>query len=117
MASTVTCGHPRPPKVGRVQKTSAAKLKVDGQSVLLARSIVGASVSDCGTTPASDASGVIAKPCLAVSAVTDGTSLKLMIGGEPIMLETLGGSTDGIVDRMPQQALSGRANQSKLQVP
>jgi hypothetical protein len=110
-ASTVTCGH----SPGIVQTTSLAKLKVGGQPVLLRSSIDGAAVTLCGTTPASDPSGVTAKPCTAVSGVSAGASLKLKTGGKAVVLDTLAGSTDGMVAKVtPQMALAAVANQSKL---
>jgi len=112
MLSTVTCGHPP----GKVQTQSPAKLKVNGSPVLLQASINGKPVAGCGTPPASDASGVTAKPCTSVSAVSAGTALKLKITGQPVMLETLKGSTDGMVAKTtPQSLLAGVANQLKLQ--
>jgi hypothetical protein len=118
MGSTVTCGHQVPPKVGSVQKASLAKLKVNGQPVLLESSIVGKAIPDCGTVPKSPPPpGPVSKPCSTVSTVTGGASLKLKVGGMPVMLETLGGSTDGVVENLPQTSLSGQANQPKLKAP
>jgi hypothetical protein len=112
MLSTVTCGHPP----GKVQTQSLAKLKVNGSPVLLQASINGKPVIGCSTPPASDPSGVTAKPCTSVSAVSAGAALKLKINGQPAMLATLQGSTDGMVAKVtPQSLLAGVANQSKLQ--
>jgi len=116
-ASTVTCGHQVPPKRGTVTKNpSPAKLAVAGNAVLLEASVVGATVADCGTPLASDAAGVITKPCTAVTDVNNGAALKLQAGGKPVLLDTLAGSTDGLLNRTEQQAkLGGTAEQSKLQ--
>lgn len=118
MASTVTCGHQIPPKVGGVQQASLAKLRVSGQPVLLESSVVGKPIPDCGTVPkAPPPPGLVSKPCSAVTAVAGGASLKLKVGGSPVLLDTLGGSTDGVVESQPQASLSGVANQSKLTAP
>ena len=115
MPDTVRCGHTLPPKLGIVTTSSAAKLKVNGNAVLLMDSIASKSVADCATVAASDVSGPTAKPCTAVSAVTAGQSLKLKVGGQPVMLATLKGSTDGMVAKIaPQILLAGLPNQTKL---
>ena len=112
MLSTVTCGH----TPGKVQTQSLAKLKVNGSPVLLQTNINGQPVTGCGTLPASDVSGVTAKPCTSVSAVSAGAALKLKVNEQPVMLETLKGSTDGMVAKVtPQLLLAGVANQVKLQ--
>jgi hypothetical protein len=117
MASTVTCGHEALPKRGTVTKNeSPAKLAVAGKAVLLESSVLPATVADCGTTPASDQAGVIAKPCTKVDGVTDGKAKKLTVGGNPVLLETLAGFTDGLLNRIEiQKKVNGTANQSKLQ--
>lgn len=109
--STVTCGHTAPGKPGTVQVQSSAKLRVKDSPVLLAASINGQPVTLCGTPPSSTAI-----PCLFVKAVSAGAALKLKIGGQPVMLETLKGSTDGTVGGVtPQLSLAAVANQLKLQ--
>jgi hypothetical protein len=109
--STVTCGHPP----GKVQVQSQAKLAVGGGRVLVQAGIKDQTVADCGTKPASDAAGPTAAPCKTVSKVGGGRSTKLRAGGQPVMLDTLAGSTDGMVLKVtPQPFLAGVANQVKL---
>jgi hypothetical protein len=109
-ASNVTCGHS-----GSVSTSSSTKLRVSDSAVLLKDGINGKSVSSCGITPASDSSGITASKCTTVSAVTSGTATKLQADGQPVMLDTLAGATDGLmVSKLPQALLSGTAGQSKL---
>jgi hypothetical protein len=110
MLSTVTCGHTLPGKPGKVQTQSQAKLKVNGSPVLLQTSINGKPVAECGI---SEATGYA--PCRNVLAVSAGAALKLKVSTDPVMLDTLQGSTDGMLAGAPQTLLAGVANQSKLQ--
>jgi hypothetical protein len=111
MNSTVGCGHlPPPPGTGIVQVQSTAKLKVSGKSVLLLDSISGKAVSGlCGTVPATGT-----KKCTAVSSVSGGLATKLKVGGQPVVLDTVTGGTDGTVGGSPQLLLAALANQPKL---
>src|SRR5215468_3164625 len=109
MQSTVTCGHPAPGKPAKVQTQSLAKLKVNGSPVLLQTSIKGEPIPDCGTKLVTDPAGVVTdKPCTSVSAVSAGAALKLKVNGQPVMLDTLKGSTGGMVAKVtPQLLLAG----------
>jgi hypothetical protein len=108
--SNVTCGHS-----GTVSTASTAKLKVNGQPVLLKEGIQGRSVAGCTTPPASDISGPTAKPCTLVSTVSAGAATKLKVSGQSVMLQTLAGATDGMVAKeTPQKLLSADAGQVKL---
>jgi hypothetical protein len=108
MASTIQCGptseEPLTPlHGGTVAKLSAAKLKVNGQSVLVKRSI-GPLITGCKTPPTSSTS-----PCTAVSTVLLGEATKLKVNNtQAVMLETLTGTTNQGGD------LSAEANQTKL---
>ena len=109
--SNVTCGH----SPGKVTTTGSSKLTVSGQPALPKTGIMGKPVSGCSTVPAADASGPTAKPCLSVLAVSAGDATKLTIGGLPVMLDTLAGTTDGMVGKVtPQTSLSATAIQTKL---
>jgi hypothetical protein len=110
-ASNVTCGHS-----GSVNTSSSAKLTVGGKSVLLKSSIEGKTVGSCSTQPSTDPSGAPQDvKCLTVSGVTAGEATKLTAGGSPVVLDTLAGSTDGMVAKTtPQQLLSATADQGKL---
>lgn len=104
--STVSCGH----GPGDVATAGMAKLQVNGASVLLEASVVGMPVSVCGTPAASGA-----KPCSSVVSVALGRSSKLQVGGFPVLLDTLKGTTDGMVANLtPQTLLAGKATQAKL---
>lgn len=114
--STVTCGHS-----GNVAVTSTQKLKVNNNSVLVRTSIEGKSIpatplpGSCQTQPASDPSGPTAKPCTKVSSVDHGEATKLKVNGQAVMLDTLSGTTDGMVAKTtPQTLLSATAGQAKL---
>lgn len=110
MASNVTCGHG-----GKVTVVSTVKLTVNGSPLLLKSSIAGKSVAACTTPPAADASGPTAKPCTTVATVSLGEAMKLTVGGQPVMLDTLKGETDGMVAKTtPQMLLAAIAGQIKL---
>lgn len=111
MASLVACGH----SPGRVTIVSTAKLKVTQNSVLLEESIAQKDVTGCSTKPASDSSGTTHITCTEVSAVTEGQATKLKVGGAPVILETLKGTTNGMVSKTtPQDLAVPTANQNKL---
>lgn len=108
--SQVTCGHG-----GHVKVEGDAKLQVNGNPVLVQNSIEGKNIPDCPTPP-SDQSD----PCTTVSsipppAITEGWARKLFVGGQPVMLDTLAGKTNGKVNGVtPQSLLKGVAGQTKL---
>lgn len=141
-ASQVLCG-PAPSHGGKVAVVSTAKLRVQDSSdhqfhpVLIADSIAGKAISGCANPPASDASGTpTAEPCLFVTQVpqvpppgvtpppppneqgviTDGMATKLTVNnGTPVMLDTLKGSTDGMVaKKTPLNLLTANAVQTRL---
>jgi len=50
-----------------------------------------------------------------VSSVTSGEATKLKVNGQAVMLDTLSGTTDGMVAKTtPQMLLSATAGQTKL---
>ena len=111
-SSNVTCGHVLPPKLGKVQVSSSAKLRVNGQPVLLKSSIENKTVAGCATVPDPNTG---AKPCTTVTAVSTGEATKLKVGGKAVILDTLTGDTDGnVAGTTPQKLLKGTALQSKL---
>jgi len=131
--STVTCGHLAGNPTGKVKTNSSAKLKVNGNSVLLESSIDGQSISGCGIVLKNDPSSgnPLDMPCTQVSvvpppisklpsgtppAITDGRSTKLKVGGKPVMLGTLKGQTNGMTggSKSPLSDMSATAGQSKL---
>jgi hypothetical protein len=106
-ASAVSCGH----GPGQVQTASDAKLSVSGSAVLVQTSVVGKQVALCGTPPATSPTST---PCATVQTAT-GQASKLTANGAPVLLETLTGTTDGVVSgTTPQALLSATAGQTKL---
>ena len=111
MESSVTCGH----DPGKVKTTSSAKLTVNKQPVLLESSIDGQSIVGCGTVAKSDTSGPTDKPCTKAIKITVGPATKLTVSKQPAILDTLKGSTDGLVGKVtPQLLLGSTAIQTKL---
>ncbi|MCX4821038.1 hypothetical protein OG883_14165 [Streptomyces sp. NBC_01142] len=109
-ASTVGCGHL--PGAGNVRAAGSAKLRIGGHPVLRKTELVGSAVTVCGTTESSSPPFV---KCLTVKSVTTGEALKLKAGGDPVLLDTLGGTTDGTVSgTTPQTALFAVAGQARL---
>jgi hypothetical protein len=109
--STVVCGHPAGGG-GVVQVQSQAKLTVAGASVLVPDGIGAKSMSTLCGIPLPPAAN---KKCTKVISVSAGSATKLTVGGAPVVLQTLGGSTDGTLDGVtPQLLLAAVANQEKL---
>lgn len=106
--TSVTCGHQ-----GKVSTNGTAKLTVNGQNVLLRSGVEGQSVKN---NPPADLDSCTTKktnttsPCAAVLSVSTGEATKLKVGGKPVLLDTLMGTTNG----NPPGTLSVQANQSKL---
>jgi hypothetical protein len=106
--SMAPCSHG-----GTVSTSGVDKLKVGGKPVLLKTGIMGQSVSGCKTptvttTPPSS-------PCLTVLSVIGGEATKLKVAGSPAMLDTVSGTTDGVVaGTTPQPMLPASAVQTKL---
>ncbi len=103
-ASTVECGH-----TGIVTTVSTAKLSVNRAPVLTTASIAGKAISGCVTVPPPQTN----KPCTLATAVSAGQAVKLTVGRQPVMLDTLAGTTDGVSSVKPP-ALSATAAQTKL---
>lgn len=99
--SKVDCGHG-----GVVNTTSTSKLKVDGQSVLLANEFPNWSISLTCSQKGSNQ-----KQCSKISSISNGRSTKLKVNGIEVLLDTLSGITNGV----PKFSdLSAEANQDKL---
>jgi hypothetical protein len=100
---------------GTVATVGSPKLTVAGSPVLLASGIVGAmNVTGC-TTPAVTGPPP-SKPCTSVLAVTPSPSLatKLFVSGNPVVLASLKGSTDGVIAGTPQMLLTAIVTQTLL---
>ncbi len=95
-ASKVVCGHQ-----GTLTLTSNSKLKVSGSPVATK---AGPGVSGCQTANSSNT-----KKCTTASTV-GGAAGKLKVQGSPVILDTVGGSTDG----NPPGTVTATANQNKL---
>jgi len=107
-SSTVDCGHG-----GSVSVQGQSKLTVGGSAVLVQGGVTGKSVSALCATQDKPDSGL--KKCTTVASVTAGYATKLTIGGSPVVLDTLAGTTDGMVGgTTPQTLLRATAGQSKL---
>src|SRR5438477_8406174 len=76
---------------GTVQvQVSQAKLKVDGQAVILQSDLLKATVSNCPNTNAQAGQ----TPCLKVTSIISGVSTELVVDSQPAMLETATGLTN-----------------------
>lgn len=106
------CGH----SPGEVATESSAKLAVQGYPVLIESGVDQKGVSGCVTPDTTDSNGVVNfKKCNKVASVTDGRSTKLQAGGAPVLMDTLKGTTDGMVNYLtPQTLLKGVPIQNKL---
>lgn len=101
MGSTVKCGH----DPGKVVTSPSPKLKVSGQPVLVKLGILLKPVGGCSTALTAST-----KPCSSVLSVITGEALKLKVGGMPVMLDTISGTTDGL----PPGTVPATAGQTKL---
>ncbi len=106
-ASSVTCAHG-----GTVGTSSTAKLAVNGAPVLLAASVAGKTVAGCTVT---DDPNTATKHCTAVAGILSGPATRLTVGGKPVVLETLTGSTDGTPPPTGAALGPATASQTKLQ--
>jgi hypothetical protein len=90
-ASSVTCSHG-----GVVATSSDAKLTVGAAKdpVLLPAGVAGKSFKP--ESPCPGPNTTTSKQCTNVASVTGGTSSKLRVGGEPVLLASLAGTTDGL---------------------
>jgi hypothetical protein len=107
--STVTCGHT---PFGTVIGRSDTKLRVAGSPVLVVDSLKPGTMIGAGCT-ASKQGDV---PCASVKEVTKGPSTKLRAGGSSVMLSSLGGTTNGVINGVPGVLTVAKA-QSKLAAP
>jgi hypothetical protein len=106
LASNVTCGH----APGKVSTSSSTKLRVSGSAVLLEGGVSGKKVEACGIVLSNSSS-----PCKQVGGVMAGRATKLKADGQPVMLDTLAGQTNGVLASVtPQAVLAATAGQTKL---
>jgi hypothetical protein len=102
----VVCGHG-----GTVKVQSASKLTVQGAEVLLMPSgPVAIDTTNVCLTPQSNTT----KPCKNATVTTTQTT-KLTVGGKPLLMMPVAGSSDGMVGgTTPQMLVTAVANQTKL---
>jgi len=112
-ASTVTCGHG-----GKVATVGVPKLTVAGSPVLVASGVAGQAITGCGTpTVTATVTTPPSSPCSTVLTVTAPSSLatKLFVGGNPVVIAALAGTTNGVVAGVtPQLLLSATVTQTLL---
>jgi hypothetical protein len=89
--STLVCPHGGTVSVG----AGRSKLTVGGKPVLAQADVMGATVSGC-TTPLVTPPGTPSKPCQLVTSVMAGPTPKVTVDGQPVLLDTARGLTDGV---------------------
>jgi hypothetical protein len=85
--SQVVCPH----APGKAAVSSSTKLTVDGVKVLVLAGVQGVNIGGCSQPTDTSKS---TQTCLHVTTAT-GTANKLTAGGQPVVLDTLSGFTDG----------------------
>jgi len=109
--STLVCTHQGSVTVVAGQ----SKLTVSGAKVLVDGDLNGASIKGCVTVPAPPPPGPTSKLCLTVSSAAGGVSTKLTVNGKGVLLDTIQGTTDGMVANVvPQQWSVQAAGETKL---
>jgi len=91
--STVKCAAMQSapaPHGGTLTVKGASRLRVEGAKVLTGPNVKGAQINLCGDTNTN--AGQV--PCKVVKSVT-GTAIKLLVDGQPVVLDGVGGVTDG----------------------
>ena len=84
-ASIITCAHQ-----GKVTpKPGQTKLAIDGKPALQQSNLIGAPIVGCSQI------GPGLTPCTSILAVTVGLAVNLSIDGQPVLLETAAGQTNG----------------------
>lgn len=104
--ASVSCAHAAPVQL----RAGQAKLTVGGARVLVAGDLVGATVAGCTNAPTPTGN----KPCVTTTNAVGGLSTRLRVGGRAVLLETVGGLTDGVLGGAPQPWSVKTAGQAKL---
>ncbi len=110
--SSIVCANQ-----GAVQLTATqSKLSVAGAKVLVTGDLASAPISHC-TTVTNTMTGT--KQCMMIVSAVGGVSAKLKVAGKGVLLDTLSGTTDGLVPPLPgiQTWSVQSAGQSKLKAP
>jgi len=102
---------------GAVQLTATqSKLTVAGTKVLVTGDLASAPISRC-LTVTNAVTGT--KQCMMIVLAQAGVSAKLKVAGKGVLLDTISGTTDGVVPPLPgiQTWSVQSAGQSKLKAP
>jgi len=93
-----------------------SKLLVAGAKVLVTGDLTGAPISRCMTVTDTNTG---AKQCMTITSARGGVSTKLKVAGMGVLLDSITGTTDGIVPPPPgiQTWSVQNAGQSKLKAP
>lgn len=108
-ASTVKCAHQGLVSV----QASQSKVTVEGAAVLVVGDLMGKAISGCATitNPATPA-----LQCATVATEVPGMAARFTIGGVPVLLETVAGTTSGTISGVVQAWFVANAGQGKLVV-
>jgi hypothetical protein len=104
-ASAVCCKH-----LGTVQTSDTSPLQVNGSAVLVLTSILNQPIAGCQTMPPPSTN----VKCFLVTSISGGSAQKLKVSGQPVMLQTLAGMTNGVVNNLPQSLEQAQAKQDLL---
>jgi hypothetical protein len=104
-ASAVCCKHQ-----GNVETSDTSPLQVNGSAVLVLTSIQGQPIAGCQTMPPPQTN----VKCFLVTSISGGSAQKLKVNGQPVMLQTLAGMTNGVVNNLPQSLEQAQAKQDLL---
>jgi hypothetical protein len=100
---------------GAVQLTATqSKLTVAGAKVLVTGDLASAPISGCVIVPAPPPPGPVSAKCLAIMSVIGGVSAKLKMSGKGVLLDTVHGTTSGLLANVVQTWSVQSAGQSKL---
>ena len=111
--STLVCANH-----GTVQLTATqSKLTVAGAKVLVTGDLASAPISGCMIVPAPPPPGPVSAKCLAIASVVGGVSAKLKVSGKGVLLDSVQGTTSGLLAMVVQTWSVQSAGQSKLKAP
>jgi hypothetical protein len=110
--STVECGH----TPGKVTTSGEARLTVNGRPVLTRQGVEGKKVEACGTVPATNPNSTPKDvKCQKVESVEKTEATRLRVDGKAVLIDPLGGTTDGMVNSVtPTTALGATVVQTRL---
>lgn len=103
---------------GAVQLTATqSKLTVAGAKVLVTGDLTSAPISHCVIIAAPPPPGPLSAKCLMIASAVGGVSVKLKVVGKGVLLETVQGTTSGVLANVVQTWSVQSAGQSKLKAP